>query len=119
MTEMLRVCKSGGLVITLNPYAKAFIYRWAKSIAQKNGRWSAGYEKPLRTLKPIAKRINNSQFVKEFSRGFLFQLYFLKYLFNFPPLIRSYSLLNELINKTLMFFNNFSGYLLVTVLRRK
>ena len=54
--EMHRICKSKGKFIIAVPYAHAFFYRLGKYLAEKNRRWEYGYERPMRTLKPLFKK---------------------------------------------------------------
>ncbi|ADG83680.1 class I SAM-dependent methyltransferase [Thermincola potens] len=109
--EMLRVCKPNGMVITLNPYAKAYIYRIGKFIQEKLGVWPFGYEEPVKTLKlhiPVTGVL-----VREYSIGFKEQLTYL-----YPSIFAK-------ITKTIL--GNFpklglkllNGYLLVSVISKK
>ncbi len=53
---MCRTCNSKGKIIVAVPYALAFFYRLGKYFAEKNRSWEYGYERPMRTLKPLFKK---------------------------------------------------------------
>lgn len=119
LSEMMRICRPSGKVVTLNPSSRAGVYRWAKSLAEKKGRWDVGYEVPVASLKPAVRELNHGLSIREFSTGFLFQFHFLKYLFGNGALKSAYILTVEALNKLLMVLNHLPGYLLVTVLERR
>jgi ubiquinone/menaquinone biosynthesis C-methylase UbiE len=120
LTEMCRVLKKGGLLITLNPYDGGSIYKFAKQYAEKHKLWDVGYEKPISTLKDICEHIDGLEFIEEYSRGFLIQFVFFKHLFSFNPFIlKTYILFCEIVNKICWSLNRFPGYLLITVCCRK
>lgn len=121
VSEMMRVCNKNGLFITLNPYEKAFIYRWMKAYAEKRGRWALGYEKPVLTLKRHFKNISDdpSAFhVREFSAGFLTQFYFLNMFFKNKFLASLFVLIIEALNKLFMPLNKLPGYFIVTTAKK-
>lgn len=107
--EMVRVSKKNGLIITFNPYSKAIFYRIGKWFGEKRGRWIAGYEKPVKTLKEDFKR-NGIKYINEYDVGFKETLRFLGYI----PYGR---FLIKIIDKLEKFFVylNFKGYLLVSI----
>lgn len=120
LKEMIRVCKDSGKVVTLNPYARGYIYRAGKWLAERFGRWSIGYEVPIYTLRPNVERIDRRLAVEEYSFGFLLQLLVFKHLIRgFKPLLYAYAAFYELINLVLSPLNRLPGFLLVTVIRRK
>lgn len=49
--ELVRALKPGGLLITLNPSARGWVYRAGKVIAERRGKWAVGQEFPVRTLR--------------------------------------------------------------------
>jgi SAM-dependent methyltransferase len=49
--EMVRVCRPGGRVVTIVPYARALLDTLAKRRAERLGVWPWGYEEPLSTLR--------------------------------------------------------------------
>ncbi len=51
LIELGRTVKSGGLLISLVPYAHCAPYRVAKWILEKTSLWAYGREEPLRTLR--------------------------------------------------------------------
>ena len=52
LREVTRVLKPHGLLVTLNPSARGWIYRLGKFIAEKRGSWAYGQEFPVKTLYP-------------------------------------------------------------------
>lgn len=57
LAEMLRAVRPGGFVITLNPSARGWIYRWGKHKMEKKGIWEFGQEFPVRTLRQHCKEL--------------------------------------------------------------
>jgi SAM-dependent methyltransferase len=49
--ELARALKPGGLLITLNPSARGWVYRVGKVVAEQRGKWMVGQEFPVRTLR--------------------------------------------------------------------
>jgi ubiquinone/menaquinone biosynthesis C-methylase UbiE len=120
LSEMLRVCKVGGKVVTLNPYARGYIYCLGKWLAEKTGRWPLGYEVPILTLAPNLKRVAPDSVVREFSFGFLLQFLVFKHLIRDNRLLLTvYTAIYELANLVLSPLNRLPGFLLVTVIERK
>ena len=52
LREVTRVLKPDGLLVTLNPSARGWIYRLGKFMAEKRGSWAYGQEFPVKTLRP-------------------------------------------------------------------
>lgn len=50
ISEMTRICKPGGRVITMNPNARCIFYRVWKNILEKSGKWIYGTEIPVLTM---------------------------------------------------------------------
>lgn len=50
LQELLRVTRPGGLVVTLNPYKFALLYRLGKWMSERLGRWPYGHEDPIGSL---------------------------------------------------------------------
>lgn len=69
LRELLRVTKSGGWVITLNPYRFALLYRLGKWLAERWGKWPYGHEDPVASLQPASGRLP-CQAAPEYSTGF-------------------------------------------------
>jgi 2-polyprenyl-3-methyl-5-hydroxy-6-metoxy-1,4-benzoquinol methylase len=53
LTEMARVTKPGGLVISLNPNSRSLTYRVGKFFAELFGLWPYGHEEPVRSLRAV------------------------------------------------------------------
>jgi SAM-dependent methyltransferase len=49
--ELVRALKPGGLLITLNPSARGWVYRAGKAVAELRGTWEVGQEFPVRSLR--------------------------------------------------------------------
>ncbi len=69
LTELLRVTKPGGLVVTLNPYRFAVLYRVGKFVSEKLGKWPYGHEAPIATLVPASRGLACTP-LQEYSIGF-------------------------------------------------
>ena len=69
LRELLRVVKPGGLVITLNPYRFAGLYRLGKWLAERAGKWPYGHEDPVATLTAASAGLP-CRASKEYSTGF-------------------------------------------------
>jgi 2-polyprenyl-3-methyl-5-hydroxy-6-metoxy-1,4-benzoquinol methylase len=114
--EMLRVMKSDGAMVTVNPNASARIYRFAKEWAERHGRWDVGFELPIETL---AGDIDGNEYeITETDEGWLMQLHFLK-LFLPRPLRIPYAALHEVVQNALPGLNKRPGYLKVSVIRKR
>lgn len=113
-SEMFRVLKKGGKILTLNPYLHAPIYLKMKALADSKGQWQAGVEYPLATLKDM---VSEPCDIREYSKGFLMQYHFYKYAF--PKRFRFFWIVvHEVASNFLNKLNHFSGYLLVTVVKK-
>ncbi|MBI5491859.1 MAG: class I SAM-dependent methyltransferase [Deltaproteobacteria bacterium] len=120
LREMVRVCRPKGRVVTFNPYARGYIYRAGKWLAEKTGRWTIGYEVPVKTLRPNLKRIDPALKVHEYSFGFLLQFLVFKHLIRKNrAALAVYSALYEAVNLVLAPLNRLPGFLLVTVIERE
>ncbi len=120
LREMVRVCRPGGKVVTFNPYARGYIYRAGKWLAEKTGRWTIGYEVPVKTLRPNLSRIDPALKVHEYSFGFLLQFLVFKHLIRKSRVaLTIYSALYEAVNLALAPLNRLPGFLLVTVIERE
>jgi SAM-dependent methyltransferase len=58
--ELVRALKPGGLLITLNPSARGWVYRTGKVVAELRGKWAVGQEFPVRTLRKHCLRLDLS-----------------------------------------------------------
>jgi 2-polyprenyl-3-methyl-5-hydroxy-6-metoxy-1,4-benzoquinol methylase len=52
LTEMTRITKPNGMIVTLNPYSRSMLYRLGKLFAELFDRWPYGHEDPIRSLRP-------------------------------------------------------------------
>jgi 2-polyprenyl-3-methyl-5-hydroxy-6-metoxy-1,4-benzoquinol methylase len=112
--EMLRVMKRDGTLITINPNARARIYRFAKEWAERHGRWDVGFELPIDTL---ADDVSGDRYtIDETDEGWLMELHFLK-LFLPRSLRIPYAAAHEVVQNVLPFLNRLPGYLKVSVIR--
>lgn len=68
LTEMRRVCKPRGLVITLVPHSRSLPYRVGKTWSQVRGTWQFGYEKPVRTMRRQIRQ-SGMELLAEYSIG--------------------------------------------------
>lgn len=73
LREMSRVCRPGGLVLTLNPYRFALFYRFGKWLAESLGLWPYGFEQPVTSIAAVAPGETLSP-VREYSTGFFIVL---------------------------------------------
>jgi SAM-dependent methyltransferase len=113
LREMLRVLKPEGTLITFNPSHEGRVYRFAKFLLERAGKWPYGREIPIRTLGPHADRLN-ARLTKEFNAGFDLQFtYFLRRGVPVKDFFRSRPSLNRWMTE------HFGGYLKVSVLRKQ
>ncbi|MDI6869878.1 MAG: methyltransferase domain-containing protein [Bacillota bacterium] len=56
LREMVRVCRDGGLIVTINPYAGAVLYQLGKWYANLTGTWDWGTETPVTSLRSHFQR---------------------------------------------------------------
>lgn len=113
LAEMARVCRAGGLVISIVPYYRAIFYRYAKRYLELRGKWKFGCEKPLKTLKHLLPP--NTLLVCEFDVGRDLHLKWLRSFDFLPRIIRrpeSHPHLYEWL------FKRVCGYLLVSVAKK-
>ncbi len=73
LESLFRLCRPGGLLITLNPYAGSLTYRFGKSLLERLKRWPYGEEYPVRTLRGVSGG-SQVQVTKEYSIGFFVTL---------------------------------------------
>lgn len=113
LREMKRVCTDEGLVIVINPFSRAYMYRLGKWFAEQRGMWPYGEEFPVGTVKHMADAAGMS-LVREYSFGFHLQLNFLRYVPAGSAVLRIMArLLSESAGQTLA-----NGYLLMSVLQK-
>jgi ubiquinone/menaquinone biosynthesis C-methylase UbiE len=112
LREMLRVLKPGGTLITFNPSHEGRIYRLAKYLLERTGKWPYGREIPIKTLQPHADRLH-ALLTKEFNAGFDLQFtYFLSRGIPVKDFFRSRPTLNAWMTK------HFGGYMKVSVMKK-
>jgi len=68
LAEMVRTLRPGGLLVTMNPYARSWLYRLGKAVLEAVGKWPYGPEYPVRTL---AGMVEGAELLGERSVGFL------------------------------------------------
>ncbi|MDD4899243.1 MAG: class I SAM-dependent methyltransferase, partial [Candidatus Omnitrophica bacterium] len=135
LKEMVRICKRGGIIITLNPYAGSFLHTFGKCIIEKLTQYPFGREIPIVSLKDCCHVLNCKLKKDEYSAGFFVlgvgmfkRLSLLPMGGVFKPLLSvlnrascnlDNSFLGNKIKKTdLMFSKVFGGYLLVSILQK-
>ncbi|NQY99295.1 MAG: methyltransferase domain-containing protein [Bdellovibrionales bacterium] len=116
VSEMLRVMKPGGFMITFNPNASAPVYQRAKAKAEARGTWDVGFELPIETL---SADVSPDEYeVTEWSLGWFFQYQFYKYLI--PSALKiPFVATHEVTQSLLPFLNRPEGYFLVSLIRKK
>jgi ubiquinone/menaquinone biosynthesis C-methylase UbiE len=111
LSEMLRVLKPGGTLITFNPSHRGRIYRIGKFILEHTNRWPYGREIPIRTLQAHCERIG-ARLEAEWDTCFDIQFYYFgKYGLPAQRWLRRHKSLNRRLSSW------FGGYLKVSVLR--
>jgi ubiquinone/menaquinone biosynthesis C-methylase UbiE len=113
LSEMLRVVKPGGTLITFNPSHRGRIYRLGKFILERTNRWSYGREMPIRTLQPHCDAMG-AELVREWDTCFDIQFYYFgKYGLPIQRWLRRRRGLNRILSSW------FGGYLKVSVVRAR
>lgn len=136
LREMLRVCKLGGFVITLNPYAGSLLHTFGKFIIEGLAEYPFSDEIPIHSLEENIRLLNCDLVKEEYSVGFfvlwvgMFKRLMLLpkgYIFNpiFSALNKLFCFLDEsligalLRNVDLALSEAFGGYLLVSMFKKK
>ena len=114
LAEMLRVLRPDGVCVTLNPNARARLYRRLKAAAERRGTWDVGVELPIATLADVLDLERYE--LEEHSFGVFMQLHFLRYVLP-RPLGLAASAVSEISEFALGRFVRSPGYLLVSVIR--
>ena len=73
LVELMRVVKPGGLLVTLNPYKFAVLYRIGKFVSEKLRLWPYGHEAPMSSLALAGARLPATS-SPEYSTGFFIVL---------------------------------------------
>ncbi len=73
LRSLIRLCKDGGIIITLNPYSKSPAYRAGKWMLEHLRRWPFGEEYPIRSIRDVA-RDQDLSLVREYPIGFVVSL---------------------------------------------
>lgn len=119
LREMARICKKGGLIITINPASHKSLYTFCKKFAERSGQWVLGYEEPVNSLSQHVRSISEATMVKEYRVGFLYQVKFLHYLFYKIRIIQKLvSKTTEFLNIIFNIVNRLPGCFLVTVIKK-
>lgn len=135
LKEMVRVCKRGGFVITLNPYAGSILHTVGKFLIEKMAKYPFGEEIPIKTLKDKGALLGCELYNKEYSIGFIVlfvgmfkRLTLLPMGFIFKPILAILNYIScgldssflggALRRMDLLFSKLFGGYLLVSVFKK-
>lgn len=103
--SLVRLCKTGGVFITLNPYEGSLIYRLGKFALERMGKWPFGSEYPVKSLEDASRKLR-VRVTKEYPIGFV--VIFIE-AYKFIPRVSSTSFLFRGISK---FFIRIAGYLM-------
>lgn len=113
LSEMVRVLKPTGKLLTFNPSSAGWLYRLGKFLLERTGRWHYGREIPIATLATHC-RVLRVRLVKEWSTAFDIQFYsFGKYGLPLQQFIRRRDRLRRFLSR------QFGGYLLVSILEKR
>lgn len=118
LLEMKRICKPGGVIITINPSEKSLIYKRAKEYALKKGRWQAGNEIPVKSFKDLFNEVDLI-YDNEYFTGFLTQFQYLKYYFPSKILRLLFFGVWEVITNIFYFLDRYEGHFLVSIAKCK
>lgn len=117
LSEMIRIVKKGGLLITIHPSTSGKIYVAMKKRAEKLGIWQAGFEEAMSTisdgLPPHAGQL------KEYTCGYISQFLFCKYLFSSLAFRYGWTFIFECLARFFRFMEKYPGYMLVSVVKKK
>jgi SAM-dependent methyltransferase len=69
LTELLRVVKPGGVLVTLNPYKFGGLYRVGKFVSETLRMWPYGHEDPIASLSRAGEHLPVTS-AREYSTGF-------------------------------------------------
>ncbi|UCG45368.1 MAG: class I SAM-dependent methyltransferase [Candidatus Bathyarchaeota archaeon] len=108
--EMARVCRKHGVLITLNPYSKAVLYRIGKWFAEKRKRWIYGFERPVKSI--TGYPAEGCTWIAEYSTDFDTSIGFLS---SIPSLRFFIPLLRRFFKRLPPRILNRFGYLLVSI----
>ena len=114
LAEMLRVLRPDGVCVTLNPNARARLYRRLKAAAERRGTWDVGVELPIATLADVVDLDRYE--LEEHSTGVFMQVHFFRYVLP-RTLGLAASALSEALELALGRLVRAPGYLLVSVIR--
>lgn len=70
LQSLIRLCKRGGIVITLNPNSKSPAYRLGKWMLERLKRWPFGEEYPIKSIRDVSYD-QNLCLVREYPIGFV------------------------------------------------
>lgn len=136
LREMMRVCRRGGLVITINPYANSILHTFGKFIIEKLVRYPFGREIPIRTLKDKISVLDCELKKEEYSIGFILLWVGMFKRLALLPMGNVFYPFLSILNKTFCYFDEsflgsilrkidlflsklFGGYLLVSIFKKR
>lgn len=120
LNEFSRVLKDNGKIVIIIPNKKSKPYMQAMRYAKKQGTWEFGYEKPEFSLEHIVKETDDLELIREYSRGFISQFGFYRYYFKRNKILMlAFLSIFSVFHFLLYPLNVFSGYYLVSVIKKK
>jgi len=136
LSEMVRVCKKGGLVVTINPYAKSILHTFGRFVMEKMGRYPFGDEVPVTTLKDKSDILGCGLKKEEYSIGFVVLWVGMFKRLTLLPMGKVFKFPLSILNKTFCCIDSspfgkilrkldlftsklFGGYLLVSIFKKR
>ncbi len=127
LRSLIRLCKDGGIIITLNPYSKSPTYRVGKWMLERMKKWPFGEEYPIKSIRDVTDN-QNLCLVREYPIGFMVSLVesykFLPKKLSTAPLFQKLSIFFVRNAQRLARIDRFlskaiGGYLVVSVIRNE
>lgn len=136
LKEMVRICKTGGLVITINPNANSILHSCGKFIIEKLVKYPFGKEIPIRSLKDKISILGCEFKKEEYSIGFIVLWVGIFKRLALLPMGNIFSPALDILNKTFCYLDEssfggilrkidlflsklFGGYLLVSIFQKQ
>ena len=136
LLEMVRVCKKGGLIITINPYAKSILHEFGRFVIEKMGKYPFTDEVPIKTLKDKAHALGCDLNKEEYSIGFIVLWVGMFKRLTLLPMGKIFKIPLFILNKIFCYLDSsflgralraldrftskiFGGYLLVTIFKKQ